>query len=105
MIEITDDLTTCTKSYLLNHIKQYRPFTVKYNLDDKTVIYPINIVSNSNKNLFNFNKIYSNALLSLIYVNDSLDKDYENILATSLEYSDISNNFNNNIPLYYTDAS
>lgn len=76
MVEITDDLTTCTKNYFINHIKHYQPFTIKFNINENTVLYPINIVYSKNndnetnkniKNLFNLNKIYTQAALSIIY--------------------------------------
>lgn len=44
MVEITEDMTTCTESYFLEHTKYERPFTIKYTLDDHTFLYPINIV-------------------------------------------------------------
>jgi hypothetical protein len=44
MVEITEDMTTCTESYFLEHAKYERPFTIKYTLDDHTFLYPINIV-------------------------------------------------------------
>lgn len=52
MIEITDDLTTCTKDYLLRHITYDRPFTLKSSLDKHTYLYPITIADVSNYNNF-----------------------------------------------------
>ena len=83
MIEITDDITTCTKNYLIKFIKEHKPFTIKYKLDEHTIIYPINIVSINDDNeidkntekLFNLNNIYSDALLSIIYSDIKYDED------------------------------
>jgi len=45
MVEITDDMTTCTKEYLLKHAKYIDPFTLKSALNDHTYMYPIDILS------------------------------------------------------------
>lgn len=86
MVEITEDLTTCTKEYFLNHIKYYKPFTINYKLNDNTLVYPINIVykdSNSLsadiENLYNLNKIYSDAIISIIYASKKYEENVKSI--------------------------
>ena len=75
MVEITDDLTTCTKEYFTEHIKHYKPFTFNFKINDNTIQYPINIVQSTNTTidtsaLFNLNKIYTNAAISIIYADN-----------------------------------
>jgi hypothetical protein len=43
MVEITEDLTTCTQEHFVKHIKQLRPFTIKSSLDKHRYLYPITI--------------------------------------------------------------
>ena len=84
MVEITDDLTTCTKEYLLDHIKYNKPYTIKYSIDDVIYQYPLNIVyndvsSNNVDNLYNLNKLYYKSLISLIYDSSKFNIDKTNI--------------------------
>ena len=114
MIEITDDLTTCTKNYLLKYIKEQKPFTIKYKLNDNTIIYPINIAADNsdnteNKNLYKLNNLYSDALLSIIYSDIKYSLDISTLNLNKLEtsrqsikpqdysYSQIPYMFNQNI--------
>ena len=105
MLEITDDLTTCTKDYLLQHIKYNKPFTITYSDDDLVYQYPLNIVYNnleqSNvENLYNLNKLYYKSLLSIIYSDKKHDID-----KIQMDLTDISTNKNTfkQIPVKYKD--
>lgn len=78
MVEVTEDLTTCTKEYFQNHIKYYQPFTVKYNKDKNTINYSVNIVHSKDNNLdltnlFNLNKIYTDAAISIINASNNFN--------------------------------
>ena len=50
MVEITEDLTTCTQEHFVKHIKQLRPFTIKSSLDKHRYLYPITIADVQNFN-------------------------------------------------------
>lgn len=78
MVEITEDLTTCTQEHFVKHIKQLRPFTIKSSLDKHRYLYPITIadVQNFNdeynegaalweENLHNINNFVYNSLISI----------------------------------------
>lgn len=45
MIEITEDMTTCTKEYFLEHIKHSKPFTKKLGPSETQLMFPINVVN------------------------------------------------------------
>lgn len=91
MVEITEDLTTCTQEHLLKHITEYGPFTLKSSLDEHTYLYPITIADISNymyftdsdgtplesvlnfdNNLHNINNFIYNSLLSINYYDSSV---------------------------------
>lgn len=97
MVEITDDLTTCKKSYFLQHIKEKRPFTIKSSYDNHTYMYPITIVDTSShinygnifdekeSNFFNLNEFIYNSRLSICYYDGS-----NNIIDVSIITNDTS---------------
>lgn len=66
MVEITDDLTTCRKSYFVQHIKEMRPFTIKSSYDEHTYMYPITIVDTSS---YGYNS----------YINDEKESNFHNL--------------------------
>ena len=108
MVEITDDMTTCTKEYFKTHIKQYEPFTIKYTSNKNVLNYPINIVQNESildsSTLFNLNKIYTDSAISIIYASNKYNELKETI---DLKETDKSINPSSHsyelIPQYYND--
>ena len=108
MVEITDDLTTCTKEYFQTHIKQYEPFTIKYTSGKNVLNYPINIVQNESildsSALFNLNKIYTDSAISLIYTSNKYKE-----LKETIDLSETNKSINPSsysyelIPQYYDD--
>lgn len=99
MVEITEGMTTCTKSYFLKHIKYNYPFTRK--ISDGNYSYPtqLNIVSDNNKdinnNLITANKKHNSALVTVTSIRDNnsnispekIDNVSDNLL--DLKYQDI----------------
>lgn len=97
MVEITDDLTTCRKSYFIQHIKEMRPFTIKSSYDEYTYMYPITIVDTSSygkyanysdekeSNFHNLNEFIYNSKVSICYYNGS-----NNIIDISIITNDTS---------------
>lgn len=68
-VEITDKLTTCTKSYFKNHITYNDPFTKKFTLDNINYILPVNIVNTASKTLYTANEKHKNSQVNITYVN------------------------------------
>lgn len=74
VIEITEDLTTCTSTQLANRITYEKPFTV-----NKDKFNRLNIVGNSGNNnqsikgMFIANELYNNYPINVTYVVDSIN--------------------------------
>lgn len=68
-VEITDNLTTCTKSYFKNNITYNKPFTKKFTLDDINYVLPVNIVNTSSKTLYTANEKHKDSQVNITYVN------------------------------------
>ena len=85
MVEMTDDLTTCTKEYFLRHIKYIEPFTIKQTINGNIYLYPFNIANPSLQSRFNMNSIYYNSLLSI----NSYENNKPNINKTIIDNSSI----------------
>ena len=108
MVEITDDLTTCTKSYFLKNITAYEPLTLKSCYDDHTYLYPITIVDasfyntisnlhlvNEESNFHNVNEFIYDSKLSICYYDASA-----NVIDVSIIQNDTSVNMDDNTYTY-----
>ena len=99
MVEMTDDLTTCTKEYFLRHIKYVEPFTIKQTINGNIYLYPFNIANPSLQNRFNMNSIYYNSLLSINSYENNKPNINKTIINDSSIYMDASTYYD--IPYMY----
>lgn len=99
-VELTEDMTTCTKKYFLEHIKHNNPFQKKFNHNNQ-MLFPVNIVKSNMENpeyIFNICQKHKNGNINAIESFEGVQKTVSNI-GTDNEvikntYQDIPSRYN-----------
>ena len=73
MLEVTEDMTTCTKKYFLERIKQLDPFKKKLENSDGQLMFPVNLVNDGSIYMYNMCKKHMKGLVRGVYFSDSAD--------------------------------
>ena len=92
MVEITEDMTTCTKDYFLKHIKHQAPFTKKYGPSENDICFPVNIIHTSVDNTYlkNMCNKHMDGLIRGIYLSTSSARPTQKTIS---KLPDITNKF------------